>query len=630
MTRRLVLFVLALLCALATVSPAAAATCPTAHAPQCFTVNVPLDRSGAHPGTVALPVVRYAASTQPALATLVVLVGGPGQAALPFVEDFHEIFGGLLGRYDLVVFDERGTGSAGALRCASLDSGDGNPGTCAAELGPTRSLYTTHEAVADLEAVRTSPGVHAARLAIFGVSYGTRVARAYAATYPSHVDRLVLDSAVPLNGPDPLLRGTIKALPRVLGAICARSACRGVTGTAYLDVVALAHKLNKRALRGYAVDPFGHRHRAAIGPGALLSLLSTSDLDPGLRALVPSAVRAARLGDAAPMLRLLVGDGVEADDPPEAESAALFAATTCEEDFFPWSRAPATTAVREASGRLALAVAAAQLTPFTPSTVYKASFMSLCAPWPVSPVAPAIANGALSGVPTLILSGQEDLRTPLEGATLLATGIAGAQVVQVANTGHSVLGTSPDNCPIANVTRFFASMPVSNCLSSKPLVPIAPLPPRSLSHTPRAGGVGGARGRVAGAVELTIEDAIEQAVIGLAANISNTPGLRGGHYVLGNRTIDLRRAVYVPGVTVSGRLRQSPGGRVTGTLNVTAGGGLSGKLALSRHRLTGKLGHRHVHTRASADIAGARGGDRFDLLVRALARVRDQPWLPLR
>jgi hypothetical protein len=47
-------------------------------------VPVPLDRSGAVPGTITLSVARKLAGTQRASSALVALAGGPGQPALPF------------------------------------------------------------------------------------------------------------------------------------------------------------------------------------------------------------------------------------------------------------------------------------------------------------------------------------------------------------------------------------------------------------------------------------------------------------------------------------------------------------------------------------------------------------------
>src|SRR3954449_361573 len=63
------------------------AACPTAGY-QCAHVDVPLDRSGAVPGTVTLAVSRVAAASNPDKVAVVPLAGGPGQAALPLAQTF--------------------------------------------------------------------------------------------------------------------------------------------------------------------------------------------------------------------------------------------------------------------------------------------------------------------------------------------------------------------------------------------------------------------------------------------------------------------------------------------------------------------------------------------------------------
>ena len=91
---------------------------------------------------------------------------------------------------------------------------------CAAALGPRRGLLHDRRHVEDMEAIRRELGVE--RIAIYGTSYGTKVALAYALRYPAHVERLVLDSVVEADGPDPLYRDTFAATPRALRALCRR------------------------------------------------------------------------------------------------------------------------------------------------------------------------------------------------------------------------------------------------------------------------------------------------------------------------------------------------------------------------------------------------------------------------
>src|SRR4051812_44273027 len=60
---------------------------------ECGTLNVPLDRTGATPGTIALAVTRAPASSNPQRKALLTLAGGPGQAAVPLAEDFASAMG---------------------------------------------------------------------------------------------------------------------------------------------------------------------------------------------------------------------------------------------------------------------------------------------------------------------------------------------------------------------------------------------------------------------------------------------------------------------------------------------------------------------------------------------------------
>ena len=76
----------------------------------------------------------------------------------------------------------------------------------------------------DIDAVRRAVGVD--KITLFGVSYGTKVALGYAAKYPQHVERLVLDSVVEPSGPGPFSEESFAAVPRVLRNLCL-SGCEG-------------------------------------------------------------------------------------------------------------------------------------------------------------------------------------------------------------------------------------------------------------------------------------------------------------------------------------------------------------------------------------------------------------------
>ena len=97
-------------------------TCADAPTFGCGHLTVPLDPTGAIPGTVTLAIRRQLAAAGAATTAVVALAGGPGQSALPFAEDDAQIVAPALTTDDLIVFDQRGTGYSGALKCTALNS----------------------------------------------------------------------------------------------------------------------------------------------------------------------------------------------------------------------------------------------------------------------------------------------------------------------------------------------------------------------------------------------------------------------------------------------------------------------------------------------------------------------------
>ena len=124
-----------------------------------------------------------------------------------------------------------------------------------AGLGAARNFYRSIDSAEDIEALRVAGGYR--KLVLYGVSYGTRVALTYAARYPDRVAGLVLDSVVPLDGPDVWSRPSFAALPRVLRELCADGACRLATPNPNGDLRALVARLQRSELRGSVIGPTG-------------------------------------------------------------------------------------------------------------------------------------------------------------------------------------------------------------------------------------------------------------------------------------------------------------------------------------------------------------------------------------
>src|SRR5438094_837050 len=94
-------------------------TCPAVAGYTCSTLDVPLDHSGRHHGTLHLRVGASDVVNAPR-GVLLVLAGGPGQPGLPILDRFVDrALAAEQGEYRIVVYDQRGTG-AGALDCPAM------------------------------------------------------------------------------------------------------------------------------------------------------------------------------------------------------------------------------------------------------------------------------------------------------------------------------------------------------------------------------------------------------------------------------------------------------------------------------------------------------------------------------
>jgi pimeloyl-ACP methyl ester carboxylesterase len=583
-------------------SMASAATfkaCPGRPGVQCGHVVVPFDHSGVVRGDLSLHVERMHTPGS-AKGALIALAGGPGQAATPFLSDFRVTLDSALHGRDLVVFDQRGTGQSGKLVCKGLGSHklpDLGIGRCAARLGSIRGFFSTSESVSDIEAVRSAIGVD--KIDLYGVSYGTKVALDYAIRYPEHVDRLVLDSVVLPGALDPWELPSFAAVPRILGQICKNDACRGITSDPAGDLAKLVSGLSTHQPRGFVVNGRGKRRAGSVRRTGILNVLFEGDFDPVLRADFPAAVKAALNGDAAPMLRLMAAVK-GAESLTGADSEALYAATSCEDSALPWDPA-GTPAQRVVEARRNFdQIPATSYAPFDAATVFKFSLAPFCAPWPEAGPNPPVEGNPLPAVPTLLLSGNDDLRTPQEDAARLASELPNATLVHVPDTGHSVLGSDLFGCSTRALRKFFRGQPQTACADKGELLPPSPVPPRSLSRLPHLSGLPARTGRTLVAARLTLADLFEHAIDGLlfsgdGLTIAPVGGLRAGFFNLSSSALRLHGYSWVPGVTLSGKvpLRGTAtiriGGRAAahGTLRITERGSVRG--TLGGHKVSGRF-----------------------------------------
>ena len=560
---------------------------------RCASLTVPLDRTGVDPGTIDLRIGRAGKASGP---TLMYLSGGPGGAGLSEMLSVVSTLPELESRFQLIGYDQRGTGRSGLLRCPRLEKDPhlrdtGAAEDCANRIGVARRHYTTADSVQDMEAIRAELGVD--KLTLFGISYGTELAIQYARTYPQHVQRLILDSVVDPDDTDPYFTSTFRAMSPTLQSLCPGH-CTGISSNPGGDLGQLVAQLRAKPMVEHAYDDHGRSHKVTITPLNLFDLMLVTDYIPPLRAMLPIAVRSALEGDGALLARMLRdSSSLDVLGSPRDFSTARYA-TVCETDPLPWDpgtpidQRPAVVAQRIA------ALPAGVFAPFDPPIVVEDE-IDLCLRWPDVP-RPASTAAPLPypTVPTLILQGGEDLRTPPEVSARVAARIPGSVRIVVPGTGHSTV-SDPRTCSRAAIDRFIAgkSLPKSPCKRIPTGIPAVLGAPKTFSSLRVARGLPRKIGRTVSALGATLDDL--RLVLSPAALATSGGGLRGGSWSIRGSRLVLNRYEAVTGVTVTGS------GNARVTLTVAGAKAARGTVTLrSGGRLSGTLGGRRVSFRLGA------------------------------
>ena len=583
----------------------------------CAGLPVALDPGGPTPGAVTLALRRHRAPIGEARTAIVALAGGPGQAAVPFAEDFAELLGPIAATRDLIVFDQRGTGESGALSCKALghiSAATPPPAAiraCAAQLGGARAFYGTAASVADIEAIRQAGGYE--RLVLYGTSYGTKVAEDYAQAHPDRVEALVLDSVVPPGAPEAFNRSTFTAVNRVLREVCRQHACRDVTADPARDLARVLSRVHGGGLHGRVVGPSGRPRRISLTAKAILGVLLSGDFSAPLRAALVSDVRSAALGDDAPLARLLTTVPGEEEAEAAGIDVPLYYATSCQDQAFPWTPAASPAARLAQAWAAARALGSSAFSPFDASDAIQLSDIPACAYWPSGTPFPPLGAGPMPRVPTLILSGAYDLRTPTSNAREVAAAIPGSDLLLVPRAGHSVLGSDASGCAARALQALFASRAARQCREGPLAAPLRPAPPAplSLARVAPLHGYRGLPGRTARAVQLTIADLGRQLTLKietsgdlealLQVRSLSVGGLRSGWAKLTAAGVAFRDYSFVPGMTIDGELKSE-----SADLRIGGAGVADGTLRLGRHHtLVGTLGGRRVRLSASGERATA-------------------------
>ena len=612
----------------------------------CGTLRVPFDRADPAAGTIPVNFEWYPAEQAP-VGTMVAVEGGPGYPSTGSRDYYIELFGGLQRSRNLLLVDNRGTGTSALINCRPLqrwhlalgdDEYNRRVAACGNQLNTARplpgallvhgsDLYGTANAARDLADVLTA--LETGPVDLYGDSYGSYFGQTFAARYPGLLRSLTLDATWPVLSTDPFYISTIETARIAFDLACRRSvACAlAAPGSSMARIGALAERLRRAPVVGQTREPGSAPSTWKVDVEVLIALVNNAGSDAGVYRELDAAARAVlERRDGAPLLRLAAKSLYTADGGPVREwSAGQYSAVYCTD--YPQAfdmRAP--LAVRQAQYEAAVdALPDGTFAPFTVeewATSPVAEFDD-CLHWP----APVRDDPPITGrpplvpptLPVLVLSGGLDTLTTWTDGAIVAEQLGpSARWVKVENTIHVTALADPYGCASGLVRQFVRhpeqlhTMDVS-CASRIPEVRVVGDFPRRLSGatpaTARKGNQAGTAGlKLATVGAAAVGDAIAQ---WWYLPGSRGHGLRGGWFTLeGDVSVkfDLHKVRFVADTTVDGTATWNTGtGKVTAQVVVKGPRGATATLRmrwddLARHPRAAVSGRTGSGTRLAATL----------------------------
>ena len=398
---------------------------------ECGTLVVPLDPNDPDGETIELFVAVVPALTeQPSPDPLVVIAGGPGEAATRFYVTVERAFSRIVRDRDIILVDQRGTGASAPLHC---DAAQDDPfltaggvdgmieasAQCLEDLDHDPRYFTTSVAVRDLDRVREALGYE--ELNLYGVSYGTRVAQHYLRRYSHRTRRIILDGVVPPEvalGPEVALASQA-ALDALFDRCAADDGCRD----AFPDLRRRFDAVLER-LRGAPVEIVMDHPRTGdpvdvvVDHWMLVGVVRLLVYHPQTASLLPVLIEAAHRGDYRGLATqaFVIAEGIE------NIAVGLNNAVVCTEDI-PF--------VRDVD---ADALAATYM-----GSAFMDIVAGVCEHWPRGVLDDDLRQPLTSDRPTLILAGELDPITPPRYARQAAAGLANVVEVVGRGQGHGML-----------------------------------------------------------------------------------------------------------------------------------------------------------------------------------------------
>lgn len=366
---------------------------------------------------------------------VLMLAGGPGQAAVESYVSVASGFAEILKDRDVILVDQRGTGESNPLNCDFDESITASIAEdqelfraaiakCVANLDADTRFYTTMESIKDLEAVRKALNIEQWNL--LGISYGTRKALTYMKMFPDSIRTVILDGVMPQQEamPESHEKNLLSALSKQYAQCEKQPACKEAFG----DVGQQMRQLLARI----EADPPSIRLQDAFSGEYEEFILTKQHIAIAIRLFSYSATTMI-------LLPLMIDKANHGQLETIAAQANMIDAM-----------------LQQSITNVEFSILCAEDLPFYgdqqvgENLIFGEQFIenikTVCQIWPHTQVEASFKDPVASALPVLLLSGELDPVTPPAFAELTMETLSNAQHLVAKGQGHNVfpLGCIPD------------------------------------------------------------------------------------------------------------------------------------------------------------------------------------------
>jgi pimeloyl-ACP methyl ester carboxylesterase len=465
----------------------------------CVKISVPLD----HFDATNTQRIKVAFAVRPAdgvsKGLYVTATGGPGSSGIANADSYAGSFArGVLDRFDVVFFDQRGMGRSGNIDCptamaAYQTSTSSNPATttgtftnaCTHE-AHSRALLPfmgTDQATEDLESFRVALG--SPSIWLYGESYGTQYGQIYAAAHPASLKALIVDGVVDLTLTGPQFwTSASQAFERVLNTtltICDhRTRClKDATTSAGAVYDALEARLTVHPINVRFPLANGDRVVRQLTLGLFQTTTSGQMYGTYGRMMFLRALTAAGQGDLVPMLRLAYNNAMLNPQnlkpiiDPTWSDAGYYGVDCRDYAYF------SGTQDQRSNSFLSEAAKVDAANPRIGGAIFLSDYP--CVWWPDSTVATSRPAPLVNtGVPTFVIVATSDPITPVAQGRAVYSRLADGYLITTIGGPHVTFGRG-NPCPDNLVNDFLISgrrptQRTTRCPGAyvQPYIPLAP------------------------------------------------------------------------------------------------------------------------------------------------------------